>query len=84
MTYYRVTQSYLETCYVERDVLVEADSPGEALEKALDDDILDTGEEHCCEPQESFDFAIAKDYNGDPSAPVEDQAWGKRYEKWHP
>jgi len=77
MTYYRVRQKLVETCYVERDVLVEADSPEEARQKAIDNDPLDAGEDFCCEVEECSDYGIAKEYDDTECEPVEDPNWGR-------
>jgi hypothetical protein len=81
MTYYRIRQRLREICYVERDVLVEADSPEEARQKAIDDDTLDTGEDHCQELEECTDYGIAADLFEKESEPEVDEEWGKRWEE---
>jgi hypothetical protein len=81
MAYYRIRQKLLETCYVERDVLVEADSPEEAKQKAIENDYLDVGEDHCQEVEECDGYGIAKEYDGSECEPVEDPKWGRFIEE---
>lgn len=69
MTYYRLRMRYHELCYVERDAIVEAANPREARQKALDNDLVDSGEDHCCEPVEVDTLGIADEYSGGERKP---------------
>ncbi|MGH7119572.1 MAG: hypothetical protein ACREFP_11390 [Acetobacteraceae bacterium] len=56
---YVVRLGFMERCYVERDYIIEADTPRQAETFALDrESIVDAGPDHCCIPEGMEDLKI--------------------------
>ena len=58
---YVVRLGFIERCYVERDYIVDAESPAQAEEFALArENVVDAGPDHCCMPESIEDAKIVE------------------------
>jgi hypothetical protein len=56
---YVVRLGLIERCYVERDYIIDADSPQQAEEFALHgENVVDAGPDRCCMPESIEDAKI--------------------------